>query len=73
MVDDKTKLDKPITVERNGKKRVLKTVGDKWSYLQEVKFNSNSQPYYVVLNNKGELMSGPFVYTRAHSIARNTV
>ena len=62
MVDDKTKLDKPITVERNGKKRVLKTVGDKWSYLQEVKFNSNSQPYYVVLNNKGELMSGPFVY-----------
>lgn len=62
MVDDKTKLDKPITVLRNGKKSVLKTVGDKWSYLQEVKFNSNSQPYYVVLNNKGELMSGPFVY-----------
>jgi thiol:disulfide interchange protein DsbD len=62
MVDDKTDLDKPIIVERNGKKIKLKTVGDKWSYLQEVKFNSNSQPYYVVLNNKGELMSGPFVY-----------
>ncbi len=62
MVDDKTDLEKPIIVERNGKKIKLKTVGDKWSYLQEVKFNSNSQPYYVVLNNKGELMSGPFVY-----------
>ena len=62
MVDDKTKLEKPITVERDGKKKTLKTVGDKWSYLQEVKFNSNSQPYYVVLDKNGQLMSGPFVY-----------
>lgn len=62
MVDDKAELAQPITIERNGKKTTLKTVGDKWSYLQEVKFNSNSQPYYVVLNSKGELMSGPFVY-----------
>ncbi len=62
MVDDKTNLAQPITIEHNGKKRTLNTVGDKWSYLQEVKFNSNSQPYYVVLNSKGELMSGPFVY-----------
>ena len=62
MVDDKTELAKPITVERNGKKSTLRTVGDKWSYLQEVKFNSNSQPYYVVLDTKGNLMSGPFVY-----------
>ena len=62
MVDDKTNLAQPITIEHNGKKRTLNTVGDKWSYLQEVKFNSNSQPFYVVLNSKGELMSGPFVY-----------
>ncbi len=62
MVDDKTELEKPITVERNGEKKVLRTVGDKWSYLQEVKFNSNSQPYYVVLDSKGNLMSGPFAY-----------
>ena len=62
MVDDKAELEKPLTVERNGKKVTLTTVGDKWSYLQEVKFNSNSQPYYTVLNSKGELMSGPFVY-----------
>lgn len=63
MVDDKTELDKPITIEKNGKVvKKIRTVGDKWSYLQEVKFNANSQPYYVVLNSKGELMSGPFVY-----------
>ena len=62
MVDDKANLAQPITIEHNGKKRTLNTVGDKWSYLQEVKFNSNSQPFYVVLNSKGELMSGPFVY-----------
>ncbi len=63
MVDDKTDLDKPITIEKDGKAvKKIRTVGDKWSYLQEVKFNANSQPYYVVLNSKGELMSGPFVY-----------
>ena len=62
MVDDKTALENPITVTRNGKQVKLRTVGDKWSYLQEVKFGSNSQPYYVVLNPQGELMSGPFAY-----------
>lgn len=63
MVDDKAELDKPITIEKDGKAvKKIRTVGDKWSYLQEVKFNANSQPYYVVLNSKGELMSGPFVY-----------
>lgn len=63
MVDDKTELDKPITIEKDGKVvKKIRTIGDKWSYLQEVKFNANSQPYYVVLNSKGELMSGPFVY-----------
>ena len=63
MVDDKTELDKPIIIEKDGKVvKKIRTIGDKWSYLQEVKFNANSQPYYVVLNSKGELMSGPFVY-----------
>lgn len=62
MVDDKKELDKPMIVEENGKKRELKTVGDKWSYLQRHKFNSNSQPYYVVLDKNGNMMSGPFAY-----------
>ena len=62
MVDDKADLEKPMVVEENGKQVTLTTVGDKWSYLQRHKFNSNSQPYYVVLDAKGEMLSGPFAY-----------
>lgn len=62
MVDDKTPLQQPIVVQENGKQTTLTTVGDKWSYLQRHKFNSNSQPYYVVLDQQGELLSGPFAY-----------
>ena len=62
MVDDKTPLQQPIVVQENGKQTTLTTVGDKWSYLQRHKFNSNSQPYYVVLDQQGALLSGPFAY-----------
>ncbi len=62
MVDDKTKLSEPITVEENGKKVVLKTIGDKWSYLQRHKFSANSQPYYIILNHSGEAMNAPYFY-----------
>ncbi|ODT21512.1 MAG: thiol:disulfide interchange protein, partial [Kaistia sp. SCN 65-12] len=37
-VDDKTPLQQPYEVEENGKTRKIRTVGDKWSYLQRVKF-----------------------------------
>lgn len=62
MVDDKTELPKPIYVNENGKNVKLTTYGDRWSYLQRYKFKANSQPYYVVLNAKGELLSGPCFY-----------
>lgn len=62
MVDDKTALPEPIQVTENGKKRKLKTVGDRWSYLQRHKFGANSQPYYVVLDGDGRLLSGPRHY-----------
>ncbi len=62
MVDEKKNLPEPITVEEYGKKTVLKTYGDRWSYLQRYKFNANAQPYYVVLNPNGEYLSGPFSY-----------
>lgn len=62
MVDDKTDLPEPIYVVENGKKVKLKTVGDRWSYLQRSKFGANSQPYYVTLNSAGELLSGPYYY-----------
>lgn len=62
MVDDKTPLQQPMVVQENGQQTTLTTVGDKWSYLQRHKFNSNSQPYYVVLDQQGGLLSGPFAY-----------
>lgn len=62
MVDDKTQLQQPMVVQENGQQTTLTTVGDKWSYLQRHKFNSNSQPYYVVLDQQGGLLSGPFAY-----------
>ncbi len=58
MVDDKTKLDKPIEVVENGKIRTLRSVGDKWSYLQRHKFGANAQPFYVLLDNDANLL-GP--------------
>jgi thiol:disulfide interchange protein DsbD len=52
-VDDKTKLDQPVEITENGKTRKLRTVGDKWSYLQRTKFGANAQPFYVLLDNDG--------------------
>ena len=52
-VDDKTPLAEPIRVVENGKEVVLRSVGDKWSYLQRSKFGANAQPFYVLLDNTG--------------------
>ncbi len=62
-VDDKTKLPEPMEVTMpNGQKRTLHTVGDKWSYLQSHKFGANAQPFYVTLDDKGNVLSGSFSY-----------
>ena len=62
-VDDKTKLPKPMEVTLpNGQKRTLRTIGDKWSYLQSSKFGANAQPFYVTLDNEGNVLSGSFSY-----------
>lgn len=62
MVDDKTPLSTPMTVEENGKPLKLETVGEKWSYLQRVKFAANSQPYYIILDNDGKALVTPTYY-----------
>ena len=61
-VDEKTPLDAPIQVEENGKQRTLRTVGDKWSYLQRVKFGANAQPFYVLLDNAGEPLNKSYSF-----------
>ncbi|WP_106484794.1 cytochrome c biogenesis protein CcdA [Bacteroides sp. Marseille-P3684] len=59
-VDEKEKLSERITVEENGQTRILRTVGDKWSYLQRVKFGANAQPFYVLLDNEGKPLNGSY-------------
>ena len=61
-VDDKTPLPKPIEVEYNGKKRTLRTIGDKWSYLEEMKFGYLTQPLYVLVDNDGNPLGPSFSY-----------
>lgn len=63
MVDDKEALPEILEVkERNGKTTRLKTIGDKWSYLQRYKFSTNSQPYYVLLNHEGKPLGQSYAY-----------
>jgi thiol:disulfide interchange protein DsbD len=63
IVDDKTKLEEPIVLEENGKTVTLKTVGDKWSHMQRVHYQSNAQPYYVQLDADGNrIVEGSYAY-----------
>ncbi|MBP1614158.1 MAG: thiol:disulfide interchange protein [Bacteroidetes bacterium] len=61
-VDDKKPLPEPIKVTENGTERTLKTVGDKWSYLQRVKFGANAQPFYVLLDGEGKPLNKSYAY-----------
>ena len=61
-VDNKTKLPEPIKVVENGKERTLRTLGDKWSYLQRVKFGANAQPFYVLIDNEGKPLNKSYAY-----------
>ncbi len=61
-VDNKTPLTEPVKVVENGRERTLRTVGDKWSYLQRVKFGANAQPFYVLINNEGRPLNKSYSY-----------
>ena len=62
MVDDKTRLPEIIEVEESGRKTKLKTIGDKWSYLQRHKFGANAQPYYIALDTDGKPISPSYAF-----------
>lgn len=62
MVDDKTPLPEIIEINENGKNRKLRTVGDKWSYLQRHKFGANAQPFYVLLDKNGNPLAPSYSY-----------
>ena len=61
-VDNKTPLTEPVKIVENGTERTLRTVGDKWSYLQRVKFGANAQPFYVLLDNQGRPLNKSYAY-----------
>jgi len=61
-VDDKTRLPETIEIEEHGRTRKLKTIGDKWSYLQRSKFGANAQPFYVLLDNEGKPLAPSYAY-----------
>lgn len=61
-VDEKTSLPEPIKITENGKERTLRTIGDKWSYLQRSKFGANAQPFYVLLDNEGKPLNSSYSY-----------
>ena len=65
IVDDKTPLPEPIKIEEFGKTRTLRTVGDKWSYLQRSKFGANAQPFYVLLNPQGKPIGPSYSYNES--------
>jgi len=61
-VDEKQPLTQQVTINENGTERILRTVGDKWSYLQRTKFGANAQPFYVLLNNEGDPLNKSYAY-----------
>ena len=61
-VDDKTPLAEPYEVEENGRVRKIKTIGDKWSYLQRSKFGANAQPFYVMLDTEGKPLNSSYAF-----------
>ena len=70
-VDEKTPLPEKVTVQENGQNVTLRTVGDRWSYLQRSKFGANAQPFYVLIDNDGHPLTGSYSYNEDVSAYRN--
>ncbi|KAA6317845.1 Thiol:disulfide interchange protein DsbD, partial [termite gut metagenome] len=61
-VDNRQPLTGPINIIENGVPRTLRTTGDKWSYLQRIKFGANAQPFYILIDNEGYPLNKPYAY-----------
>ena len=62
-VDDKRKLSEPLTLKKGDKETVVKTYGEKWSFLEEYKFGANSMPFYVIVDKEGNALSKPYGFS----------
>ena len=70
-VDEKTPLPEKLVVRENGQDVTLRTVGDRWSYLQRSKFGANAQPFYVLIDNEGHPLTGSYSYNEDVAAYRN--
>jgi thiol:disulfide interchange protein DsbD len=61
-VDDKTELPENEWITSKYDKKVKKTIGKIFADLQITRFNVNSQPYYVMLDTAGNLLTTPRAY-----------
>lgn len=63
-VDEKQELplEEQKEVEVGGKKKKIKTVGNKWSNFQATVYGNNSQPYYVILDHNEKMLIEPAAY-----------
>jgi thiol:disulfide interchange protein len=63
-VDDKTDLpvNEQYTSNSGGMEKTIKTIGNKWSDLQASKYGTNSQPFYVLLDNEGKQLVTPHAF-----------
>lgn len=61
-VDDKEELpeNEQIKIDMGeGQMKKVKTIGDKWSLFQQVNFNNNSQPHYVLVTPDQKVINSP--------------
>ena len=61
-VDDRTPLPSPQRITVNGKERILRSMGDMWSYLESYKFGNLSQPFQVILTPDGKPLTSSYGY-----------
>jgi thiol:disulfide interchange protein DsbD len=61
-VDNRQPLAEPVNIIENDVPRTLRTIGDKWSYLQRMKFGANAQPFYLLIDNEGYPLNKPYAY-----------
>ncbi|WP_295672479.1 cytochrome c biogenesis protein CcdA [uncultured Mucilaginibacter sp.] len=59
VIDDKTELPTADQTKSTFNGKAITTLGAKWIDLEITKYNSNAQPFYVIINEKGEALVPP--------------
>jgi thiol:disulfide interchange protein DsbD len=68
-VDDKKELpavEQFTYTTKDGQKKEIVTVGDKWATFETENFRNNAQPWYAIININEELLTHPVGYVPNH-------